>query len=158
MDQNVKTLYGNKVRVRVSGLCWKDDSLLLINHNLYQEHDFWAPPGGGLEFGQRIEEGLMREFMEETGLQIRVDGFRFVAEYVNPPLHAIELFADVSIVEGKLITGSDPEMNAENQIIRVVKFVPWETVKAIPEHGKHGILKLCKTIKELKTLAGFYRI
>ncbi|MBL7845220.1 MAG: NUDIX domain-containing protein [Cyclobacteriaceae bacterium] len=158
MDENIKALYGNSIRVRVCGLCWRDDSLLLINHSLYPGQDFWAPPGGGLEFGQRMEDCLTREFMEETGLQIRVDSFRFVAEFVNPPLHAIELFADVSITGGKLTTGSDPEMRADNQIIRAVEFVPWEALQAMPGHEKHGILKLCKTIKELKTLTGFHRI
>ncbi|HRJ29171.1 MAG TPA: NUDIX domain-containing protein [Cyclobacteriaceae bacterium] len=158
MNENIKALYGNKIRVRVAGLCWKDDSLLLVNHSLYKGQDFWAPPGGGLDFGQRMEDCLKQEFMEETGLQINVDGFRFVAEFVNPPLHAIELFADVSISGGVLTTGYDPELTAEGQIIRAAKFVPWETVLAMPAQIKHGILKLCATVKELKTLTGFYRI
>lgn len=158
MKQNIEAHFGNKVRVRVCGLCWKDDSLLLINHRLYEGQDFWAPPGGGVEYSQPMEDCLKREFMEETGLQINVDSFRFVAEFVKPPLHAIELFADVSVTGGRLIRGVDPEMPAETQIIHAVEFVPWSTVQSIPEYEKHGILKLCKTVKELKTLTGFYRI
>ncbi len=158
MDKNVNTLYGNKVRVRVSGLYWKENSLLLVNHNLYEGQDFWAPPGGGLDFGQHMEDCLKREFMEETGLQIKVNGFRFVTEFVNPPLHAIELFADVSVTGGRLSTGSDPEMQPENQIIKSVEFVPWDVIMAMPEAEKHGILKHCKTHEELKNLTGFYGI
>jgi 8-oxo-dGTP diphosphatase len=158
MEQNIESHFGNKVRVRVCGLCWKDDSLLLINHSLYEGQDFWAPPGGGVEFGQPMADCLKREFLEETGLQIKVESFRFVAEFVNPPLHAIELFADVFITGGSLLKGVDPEMAVENQIIRAVEFVPWSTVQAIPGHEKHGILRLCKSIEDLKTLTGFYRI
>ncbi len=158
MEQHIEAQFGNKVRVRVCGLCWKGDSLLLINHRLYEKQDFWAPPGGGVEYGQDMNECLKREFLEETGLQINVNSFRFVAEFIKSPLHAIELFADVTVTGGSLITGLDPEMTSENQIIYAAEYVPWSTVQTLPEQEKHGILKLCKTVNELKTLTGFYRI
>ncbi len=31
-------------------------------------------PGGGLEFGEHPEAGAVREAMEETGLEVRIDG------------------------------------------------------------------------------------
>ncbi len=38
----------------------------------------WSVPGGHLEKGEKIEEGAIREFREETGLQI-IDNLDYVA-------------------------------------------------------------------------------
>jgi ADP-ribose pyrophosphatase YjhB (NUDIX family) len=38
-------------------------------------------PGGRMEFGETIEEGLRREFMEEVGIEIRQIGFLGINEY-----------------------------------------------------------------------------
>jgi 8-oxo-dGTP diphosphatase len=95
MDQEITALYGKKVRVRVCGLCWEDNKLLLVNHRSLKPVNFWAPPGGGLEFGEKVENALKREFGEETGLEIAVTRFAFGCEYIQDPLHAIELFFHV---------------------------------------------------------------
>jgi mutator protein MutT len=34
--------------------------------------DFWQLPGGGLEVGETVEEGVIREMKEETGLDVDV--------------------------------------------------------------------------------------
>lgn len=158
MQQDITSLYGSRVRIRVCGLCWQNNRLLLINHRLYANQDFWAPPGGGLEFGQGVEDALKREFNEETGLKIELISFRFVVEFIKPPLHAIEIFFDVQVKGGELKKGKDPEMPDGNQIIHEVAFADWETITAIPEAEKHGIFKRCIRPKDLQTLTGFHTI
>lgn len=158
MNKDIAELYGNKVRIRVCGLCWQNDSLLLVNHGQITENDFLAPPGGGLEFGQSINEAIVREFKEETGLEVKVNDFQFIVEFIKPPLHAIELFFAVEIKGGMLKTGIDPEMPAENQIIKEVEFMDWEDLNRIPQHKKHGIFRQCRTKNDLLGLRGFYRI
>ncbi len=34
-------------------------------------HDLWQIPGGGLQFGESIEEGLRREMREEVNVEIK---------------------------------------------------------------------------------------
>src|SRR5205814_2113551 len=86
-------IFGNKLRVRVCGICIKDQTILLIKHKyLGPKNELWAPPGGGLNFGENARTSLEREFKEETGLNVRVEDFLFIHEFLNPPLHAIELF------------------------------------------------------------------
>ena len=157
MTNEVEKLYGNRLRVRVCGLCWFDDQLLLIRHR-FGESDFWAPPGGGVEFGHSLGESLVREFKEETGLDVKVGAFRFVLEFIKPPLHAIEVFFDVSKTGGELKPGSDPEMAPGTQIIHQADYVSWATVDQLPADEKHGIFKICTDFGHLKKLSGFHRI
>src|SRR5690242_2543620 len=110
MDGEVAKIYGKKVRVRACGICWKGDTLLLVNHKGLSSPNFWAPPGGGVEFGESLEACLTKEFLEETGLKITTGKFKFGCEFIQDPLHSIELFFDVEIVGGKLQVGEDPEI------------------------------------------------
>ena len=85
--------YTNKLRVRVCGICLEKNSILVVCHRgLINGKDFWAPPGGGLVFGESVREGLKREIWEETGLEVKTGRFLFFNEFLRPPLHALELF------------------------------------------------------------------
>ncbi|MCU0396998.1 MAG: NUDIX domain-containing protein [Cyclobacteriaceae bacterium] len=158
MSQNLVELYGNRTRIRVCGLCWKNNSLLLVNHIMGTENTFWVPPGGGVEFGESLEEALKREFVEETGLIIQVKEFRFVVEVLRPPLHAIELFFTVETESPETLIGYDPEMSPDTQIIQAVEFLRWEEIKALKSSQKHGIFSICHNPEELMKLTGHYKI
>lgn len=43
---------------------------------------FYRPLGGGVEFGERVNHALQREFMEELGLEIAVGEKRAVIENI----------------------------------------------------------------------------
>ena len=154
MDAEIQSLYGNKIRVRVCGLCWENGQLLMVNHRGVAEGGFWAPPGGGLQFGESMEQRLRQEFLEETGFNISVGSFQFVCEFVRKPLHAIELFFQVSITGGTLRKGQDPEM----QIIDDVRFLSPSALADIPQVNLHGIFGHLASVEELKTVNGFFRI
>src|SRR5258706_6221691 len=102
MDQEISTLYGQRVRVRTCGLCWKNNHLLMVNHSSINDKNFWAPPGGGVEFGETAIEALVREFTEETAITVKVGEFKFVSEFLKEPLHAIELFFEVFYESGEV--------------------------------------------------------
>jgi 8-oxo-dGTP diphosphatase len=154
MDKEVARIYGNKVRVRACGICWQDDRLLMVNHADLTPTDFWAPPGGGIEFGQPVEDALRKEFVEETGLNITPLEFLFGCEYIQKPIHSIELFYAVKADSGRLKTGHDPEI----QIIKDVRFLSSEEIGKIPAQALHGIFRLIDLPADLKSLRGFFRI
>lgn len=158
MDSEIIEKYGNRVRLRVCGLCWEQDQLLMVNHNGINPGSFWAPPGGGVEFNQTAQDSLIREFEEETNLIIAVGQFKFACEFISEPLHAVELFFEVFKVGGKLMVGKDPESEAHHQIIQDVRWLNFSQIRAIPEVERHGIFKLAQSTPGLKTLNGFYRI
>ena len=69
MCPEIDKIYGNRVRVRTCGIYWKDNMILMVNHLGLGPANFWAPPGGGVEYGESLTRALEREFEEETGLK-----------------------------------------------------------------------------------------
>ncbi len=158
VNKSVEKIYGNRVRTRVCGLCWEGSNLLMVNHRGLYGHDFWAPPGGGIAFGEAADFSLAREFKEETGLDVFVGEFQFACEYVNLPLHAIELFFRVKVEGGILETGTDPEMPGKDQIIKEVKYLSEREIGDLPEIHKHGLFRLAKNREKILNLAGYLKI
>lgn len=139
--EETNNFYTDKLRVRVCGICIQNNALLMACHRgLVQGRDFWAPPGGGLIFGETVRAGLKREFLEETGLEIKPGRFLFVNEFLQPPLHALELFFEVEPIGGTLTLGNDPDLPADKQLLAEVKYLTLPELKAIPLNQKHSIL------------------
>ena len=130
----------------------------MINHFGLYNHDFWAPPGGGAEFGYGAAENLEREFNEETGLMIKTEEFQFICELVQSPLHAIELFFNVKLIGGNLVTGTDPEMGENQQIIKQVKYLSSQELESVPDTHKHGMFRNAKSMEKIRGLRGYFRI
>ncbi len=149
--------YGNRLRVRVCGLCIENNSILLVNHQIGDGNSgFWSPPGGGMIFGQSAEENLKREFEEETGLIVEVSEFLFTLEFLNPPLHAIELYFRVEKTGGDLIIGRDPEMPDNDQIIRNVRFMNLNDLKIIKKDDVHQVFHNCTDLDAVMNMRGYF--
>jgi len=56
----------------VEGLLERDGKVLLSKRGIDPRRGFWDLPGGFLEEGEPPLAGLAREFLEETGLDVRV--------------------------------------------------------------------------------------
>ena len=89
MLEEISKAYGKRLRVRACGLLYDEGRLLLVNHRLPGRSAWWAPPGGGVEFGESLERTLVREFEEETNLQISVGQFAFGCEFFQDPLRLV---------------------------------------------------------------------
>ncbi len=157
MIDSVYQTYGNKLRIRICGLCVDHGRLLMINHLGIKSGDFWAPPGGGLQFGETIEKCLTREFSEETGLIIEILDFLFIYEFMHPPLHAVEMFFLVRKKDGIPMTGMDPEM-MDNQIIQEVKFMPWSEINRLGMESRHGIFNVVPESSKILDLKGHFKL
>lgn len=156
MESEVQKFYGNRLRVRACGVCIKEDSLLMVRH-LISHQDFWAPPGGGIQLGERATDCLRREFKEETGLLVEPGNFLFACEFIQPPLHAIEVFFAVAMLSDQLQAGTDPEKDSPS-IIQAVKFMPWNEIKELPSHQRHGIFDHLDHPAKIATLSGYFQV
>ncbi len=85
---------------RVAGIALQNGKVLLQKPT---NEDFYAFPGGHVEFGETNEETLVREFKEEIGAEIRVGALKWVAEAFFPwgesPCHQICLYYAIDITD-----------------------------------------------------------
>lgn len=146
-NNSIAEVFGHKVRVRACGLLFKNDKLLLIKHQM-DNRFLWSPPGGGVEFGASVEETLIREFGEETGMEIRVKKFLFFTEHIHPPLHAIELFYHVEADDFNHKLGTEPELSGKN-ILLDLRFIGAKEFSTIDRNELHSCLKSCTNPIEL---------
>jgi 8-oxo-dGTP diphosphatase len=156
MNSEVARIFGDRVRVRVCGLMVEQDQILLINHLGLYKHPFWAPPGGGVQVGETATQALAREFAEEAGIHVKVCDFLFACEFIQSPLHAIELFFRVQRLAGNISVGFDPELPPGKQLIREVKWVPWGELEQWPPHTTHGIFSKVQKPAQILDLRGYF--
>ncbi len=150
--------YGHQVRTRVCGLLIQGNEVLLVKHKpLGPKGYLWSPPGGKVDYGSSLKENLQREFKEETNLIVQTGAFRFINEYRVAPIHAIEIFFEVKLLSGSLALGRDPELPAENQLIKDVAFKPFDWIKKQDPSTVHNMFRYCSNIRDLHIIAGFFK-
>ncbi len=64
--------YPDSPVVGVGGIILKDDSILLVRRGNPPHKGFWGVPGGCLELGEPLREGVAREVREECGIEVEV--------------------------------------------------------------------------------------
>jgi len=65
--------------VRVTGVLIEGGSILLVQQKLSEKRG-WSLPGGKLERGETMAEGLVREMKEETGLDVEIERLLYVCD------------------------------------------------------------------------------
>ncbi len=95
-------------RISAYGVFIQNNKLLLIKD---KNSSTWEFPGGGLEKGESKEEGLVREFFEETGLKVDTSKIRFFTDFQDyfystlykQAWNSLRHFYIVEILEGELL-------------------------------------------------------
>ena len=69
-------------KLAVDAAILKNDSIILIKRKYDPYRGKWALPGGFVEYRERVEDALIREAKEETGLDVRIE--RIIGVYSDP--------------------------------------------------------------------------
>lgn len=122
------------VRIRCTGLIIQDNSVLLVEYEDNGIH--YNLPGGGLEPGETVLEGVRREVFEETTAEVEVGPLAMMYEFAphkqsgdyeaNLP-HSLHLIFECTLKNGsvpKLPQNPDP-----NQV--AVRWVPVEELDRV---------------------------
>lgn len=96
----------------------------VIRNKEYQE--YYTFPGGHLEIGETLEEGVIREIREEFGIQVRV--IKKLYEIENAKLNMKEYFFLCEYIEGEFGTGEGEEFSNNPQYKDAGEYIP-EIVK-----------------------------
>ena len=60
-----------------------EDELLLVERAINPQKGYWDLPGGFIEYGENLEQGLQRELNEELGLELAAENFRYFGSFAN---------------------------------------------------------------------------
>ncbi|SRR6266487_2533308 len=84
-------------RIGVSALIFDGEKILLAHR---RDIDWWNLPGGGMEEGEMVDEALVREVREETGLEVKVE--QLLGVYSKPQKQEVVLTFRCSVTGGVL--------------------------------------------------------
>jgi 8-oxo-dGTP diphosphatase len=86
-----------------------DERVLVIQRS---DNGHWEPPGGILELDETLEQGVEREVMEETGVQVTVNRLTGVYKNMNRGI--------VALVYRCTIAAGNPRTSSETTSVRWV--------------------------------------
>jgi ADP-ribose pyrophosphatase YjhB (NUDIX family) len=84
-----------------------DRRLLLVKRGVEPLKGFWALPSGYVETDESVEAAAVREVLEETGLEVAIDGLEGVFSAAG--LGVVLVVYQARIVGGHLAPGSDAD-------------------------------------------------
>lgn len=70
----------SRFNIRVYGLLIHENKVLLADE-VMGDYSFTKFPGGGLEYGEGLADGLKREFQEELAIKIELAGLFYINEF-----------------------------------------------------------------------------
>ena len=125
-------------RTRVAGIIFIDEGIALMHRvGVIKRKDiqeYYTFPGGGLEEGETLEEGTIREIKEEFGIDVKV--VKKLYELESKRFNQKEYFFLCEYVSGKFGTGQGPEFSNNPKYIDSGKYLPEiikkEEIKNIP--------------------------
>jgi len=106
-----------KITVAVAGIVRdREGRVLLVKHSDAKRGGFWYGkwicPGGRLEVGESLAQGIVREIREETSLDVKVSADPFVLDRVvhqgsATRLHVVCINFVIEGMTGRVSAGSD---------------------------------------------------
>ena len=95
--------------VAVGALAVDHGRLLCIRRGHGPGAGLWSLPGGRVESGESLHEALVREVLEETGLEVVVDRFVGYVERIGDGYHFVILDFGVTLLDGEAdpVAGDD---------------------------------------------------
>lgn len=117
--------------IRVTGILIEDNKILLVKQKLSDRRN-WSLPGGKLEQGETIEQGIIREMKEETGLDVEIIKLLYLCDVSASDHTLVHITFLLHRADGKIKL---PTNEFESNPISEVKFVP---VSDLSEYGFNG--------------------
>jgi ADP-ribose pyrophosphatase YjhB (NUDIX family) len=130
-------------RIVVAAIIRNGKKLLLTKEILESGREFWSFPGGGVNFGESLEEAVKREIKEELGMGIKVEKLLGFKEAIFPKYnyHTVIFFFlatplnELSIKERKVLEARYFELK-EIEKLNLVDSARWAFERLKTEIGE----------------------
>jgi len=105
--------YPDRPFLGIGALIFDGDSILLAERGHEPLKGWWSLPGGILETGETLLNGIRREVLEETGLEVEPEAIFEIFERIMPDAegrteyHYVLIDYTCRVVGGALEAGSD---------------------------------------------------
>ena len=136
-----------RFRPSIYGLVIKEGNILLC-----PQWDGWDYPGGGIEKGERMEDALVREVSEETGLTVRAVKLLEVSDNFFQPTfdkgqhwHSIKIYFICEYVSGDI--SSAGFMEYEKTYMKEAQWVPLNDAMSLKFYNSSDNKKLIADAK-----------
>jgi len=95
--------------VAVGAVALLDDAVLLVRRGRGPAAGEWSVPGGRVERGETVHMAVVREVLEETGLEVVVDRFLGWVERIDDAYHFVILDFAVTVLDASVaaVAGDD---------------------------------------------------
>jgi len=124
--------------VCVGAVAIDDGNLLLVRRGNEPGRGTWSVPGGRVEPGETIQEAVVRELREETGIEGVCTGLIGVAESIGDHHHHVILDYAVEVLPSDAIAASDA---LEARWVPLHEVAEYHLVEGLAEFlHEHGIL------------------
>lgn len=120
--------------IRVSVIVLKGEELLVVRMQR-KEKNTYVLPGGGLENGESLYEGGIREVKEETNLDVGIRKILYIKELYTETEEAMDIILLGEIIGGDLTKGHDPE-HGDDQKLKEVNFIKISDLDRLNFHPK----------------------
>ncbi len=116
-------------RIRATAVLIEEDKILLVEQKV-SERRSWSLPGGTLEIGETLEQCIIREVKEETGLEVQVEKLLYICDCIDQSRHVVHVTFLVRRIGGCMVLGYEPEEDANP-----IKSVEMVSIKLLSQYG-----------------------
>lgn len=126
-------------RLTVDGIIIKNKKILLIQRKNEPYKNYYALPGGFVNYGETVEKAIEREIKEETNLKIKVK--KLAGVYSNPQRdprgHIISLVFFCQLKNNKLKFADDAQSGKWVPISKIPRKLAFDHYRIIKEFLKN---------------------
>ena len=101
----------------VRGIVRKEDKILILKRHPKSRNNphKWEFPGGKVDPGEFFDVALIREFKEETNLDVKIESLfevvqdEFISRRTNQPISTVQLMMNLEIIRGEVQISDEHE-------------------------------------------------
>ncbi|MGF7229641.1 MAG: NUDIX domain-containing protein [Candidatus Saccharibacteria bacterium] len=125
-------------RISVRGIVLHEGRLLCVRLKKYKAHleqdnSYWCLPGGGLDDGESLLDGVKREMLEETGVEAHVGDLLYVQQFTHGEIDHLEFFFHITNSEDYLDIDLAKTTHGETEIEEIEFINPADGRRVLPE-------------------------